>query len=71
MTFTEANRIGEKCVHMEGFACKPRDEFRECDRPLCCGFCPIVDNCESVCSKLREEWLNGNCGQTMGEGILD
>lgn len=56
ITYTEANSIAQNCEEQESFICKARDTYRDCDRPLCCGFCPTVDYCESVCSKLLKEW---------------
>lgn len=61
LSYSEANRIAKMCLHLEGMACRARDSYRDCDRPLCCGFCPIVDDCEGTCNLiittlLEEEW---------------
>lgn len=52
ITYSEANKIAEKCQHLKCFKCQLRDRYRYCDRPLCCGYCPSVDYCESVCSRI-------------------
>lgn len=54
ITYAQANKIAEKCENNENLICKVRDKYRDCDRPLCCGFCPTVDNCENVCKIIED-----------------
>lgn len=47
--FKKINTIANECDLFEHKTCKERNKYRNCDRPLCCSFCPAVNCCENVC----------------------
>jgi hypothetical protein len=49
ITYLKANEIAKKCQHQQNLFCLVRHTYRDCDRPMCCGFCNTVDCCEDVC----------------------
>ena len=52
--FRKIIEFSENCENQMFKMCKVRtDEFRNCPRPLCCGWCP--EKCDNICSKIREE----------------
>lgn len=63
LTYTLANKIAGKCRYLEHMACTVRNKYRDCDRPLCCGFCPTVDDCGDVCALIIQQLIEGNDGK--------
>ena len=57
ITHLAAKEIAKKCEHQENLFCRKRYEYRDCDRPMCCGFCNTVDICEDICSLILIKFL--------------
>lgn len=55
ITYLQANEIAKECEYQQNIICLKRFEYRDCDRPMCCGFCNTVDTCESVCKIITEK----------------
>jgi hypothetical protein len=61
MNYTDKCDFADKCEHMYCRMCKRRNKLRNCLRPLCCGYCPTNDECEGICTPIKdkEEETNG------------